>query len=1074
MKTPVSLFRLARWIPSLVCPGILVLLQNAHAALLAPPTAIVSGIHPEKWVHVADLDDGRGSILYSPEPGNLVLLRRNAMGYDAPLSLISGGGVARVLGAQTADLNGNGYQDIVAALELTNGQLAIRVLYRNIFGTYFVLDPDYLPGGVPARQAPLLLVDLDRDGRTDIMTCWKTSATGTAKGRAGWFRNLGGNDFGGVASLFLATFDEPCSLSAEDFTGDGAPDFTVADNGRSEVRIFPGPSFLAPSTISTAVPPQRLLAQNDGTDRWPDLLVLEGYFNTLNNQVLRSYANTGGTFGAGQALGTIPSHSGNFLATDLDLDGHRDFVFVPDDNLTHGLLVGPNNGGLFLTNLYLTAVTTDPLRAAAVFDDDHDGDPDLVAVSDGSLVRFANTFGHRLALSRRSYRYSANNVAPQTVSAILAVDLNHDGKDDAVTASAQDGAVRVYFNAAGQVTAGPVVTTKAGVRFLASGDLDRDGDQDLVLSSLAQNRVVWFENNGAGTAWVEHIIPDVLSIPTSVAVGDVNGDGHPDIVAASAASQNVHLLTNTGAGAGWAISTVGSGVDPGNIRIADVIGGGRPEIIVQRGNNSGIVIYRYTNSWTATELAAGVSGATGQGLAIADLSGDGRLDIGYGSGIAVWALIQDASGTFGAPEFMGIGFDLANSNNTDNVLRSLQAADLDRDGVSELIATFRYSGMVLSRGRSESGRATSQTPFLTNAAVEPGDTAPLDLNGDGVPDLFRRDPQSSRIAVDLTAAIHHRLSVYRLPAFGDAATPYNVLSQTSFGMVRIEAQTYAWPSDGPVPLNGFRLRFLQHASPFQPLTGTAVAGIFGDLSVRDDADQPGTFDPQSDFPLLTVATPAADANGEISLLPPVGAVNLTPYSARNLLVTGNTTTSTGWAIQVTVPALPFQVADPDKRGYANDVLMTEILPPLHLRSQTPTPLQSWRYSYFFDFYSQGRAGNDIDFDHDGVSNLLEYCLGTNPKIRDRSPFTTDLFGQAFFLGFPERDSGNAGARLTLTASTDLKVWQERAYRAGAQAWVTTNATLTESFLNANQNLTVISVLRKAAENFRLHAWEIAH
>ncbi len=47
-----------------------------------------------------------------------------------------------------------------------------------------------------------------------------------------------------------------------------------------------------------------------------------------------------------------------------------------------------------------------------------------------------------------------------------------------------------------------------------------------------------------------------------------------------------------------------------------------------------------------------------------------------------------------------------------------------------------------------------------------------------------------------------------------------------------------------------------------------------------------------------------------------------------------------------------------------------------------TALQNWRLSYFGTTENAGTAADDYDFDTDGIANLIEYALGTDPLIAD--------------------------------------------------------------------------------------------
>jgi hypothetical protein len=125
-------------------------------------------------------------------------------------------------------------------------------------------------------------------------------------------------------------------------------------------------------------------------------------------------------------------------------------------------------------------------------------------------------------------------LAPDGAQQVALADLNGDGRVDVVTGNqySSDG-VSVWFG-------GPGATLSARTDYavgrvagdLVAGDLDADGDADLVFGSYENGSVLVMLGSGAGRfgpadelvsrAWVG-----------GLAIDDVNHDGRPDLVAAA-------------------------------------------------------------------------------------------------------------------------------------------------------------------------------------------------------------------------------------------------------------------------------------------------------------------------------------------------------------------------------------------------------------------------------------------------------------------------------------------------------------------------------------------------------------
>jgi hypothetical protein len=404
------------------------------------------------------------------------------------------------------------------------------------------------------------------------------------------------------------------------------------------------------------------------------------------------------------------------FAGDVNSDDRLDIVFSPaggaiPTSSAIGVIYGNEQGG-FDPFEEIPLGNTD--RLIAMLDIDDDGEPDLIT---GHSESAAGTFGPEVTArglevftSDGAGGFSLHGVypGPRTPSDLAVGDLDQDGDDDLLSFSA---GIADMLSSNGDGTFDGWESNLAAddpPRAVAVGDLDADGDLDLVSTAGAQYQqgtvsVRLGQGNGQfGPPDVTNISDGTVT-PGAVVTGDIDGDGDLDVVTAN--------------------------------RFAGLYGGGSDGAVsVLLGNGSG-------------GLAAPIDiviGSDPAALALGDIDGDGDLDIvattrrSYGGGAnAVVVLTNIGAAQFAEPLVLGLSAFPA----------GLALGDVDNDDDLDIVTANGHADLSTSLFRNR-GNGQFDPPEVPISGASTDTIALADLDGDDDLDLLVSN-SSEQIAVAL-------------------------------------------------------------------------------------------------------------------------------------------------------------------------------------------------------------------------------------------------------------------------------------------------------------------------------------
>ncbi len=346
--------------------------------------------------------------------------------------------------------------------------------------------------------------------------------------------------------------------------------------------------------------------------------------------------------------------------------------------------------------------------------------------------------------------------------AVIAVDVNGDGKPDLVSANQNSitaNSLTVLINdGAGGFPTSATLSTGSQPYSVAAADFTGDGKMDLVCANYGGNSITVFRNNGSG-GFSPLITVPVGTRPKSVTVADVNSDGRPDIICANSSSSTLSILLNEGSGYYFTSvdSSPATGTGPACVTAADVNGDGKVDLVVANLTDTVHAFTVLTNDGTGKFAAAPVPNNffKTSWVTVADVNHDGFTDvICLGSGATGNAVSIYTNNGTGA-------FTLASSATTGSTPYAVASADINGDGHLDLITANQGNNtMTILTNNGSGGFALALSPTVGSG---PESLAVGDVNGDGKLDLITCNWNNATLSVmtNNTALPPPRLDITR-------------------------------------------------------------------------------------------------------------------------------------------------------------------------------------------------------------------------------------------------------------------------------------------------------------------------
>jgi hypothetical protein len=575
-----------------------------------------------KALAVDDIDnDGDMDLIFGPGKDNTItlLLNDGSAKFDKELTIDDLGN--RLAEIKLFDLDNNGFLDIISGLE--DGRI---YWTKNMDGSNFS-PVEYITGSADDGIG-FDFIDINDDTYYDIVF------SSNYDNNLSYLLNLGGNSFSDEKVIIDGILSDPYNLITKDIDKDGLMDIIVSTTSQDKIGWYKNngdESFSSLIKLTNNVFNPRYFVvedlENDGTF---EIITSSNMSSKSTDQKLSVFKYNTESDSYQESIISFKYGAVNAVKiADINNDGLNDIVsgfqsILWNENYGNGNFSSPyqisNTTGEFVTDMEIQDLNKDGLL-------------DIISSVSGRLEIYKNIDGQKFDLVY-------NKTIDGEAGALELSDINGSGNLDILISN-----TRGEFPISKIVNNGnfdfqeiaPLYaygSTSYKAYDFKCGDMDNDGDEDIVVGAKDFSEIHWLKNDGFGNFEYQFIISSIAC--DNIAIGDIDEDGDIDIVTSSSYSydsKDLNWLKGNPEGFSSPIKIDSQSLK--SITLGDINNDGYLDLVgtsyeYYRPYNEKTFFYLFENNSFSNQVIIEYLDQTQsltRNLALGDLNNDNKLDI---------------------------------------------------------------------------------------------------------------------------------------------------------------------------------------------------------------------------------------------------------------------------------------------------------------------------------------------------------------------------------------------------------------------------------------------------------------